>query len=163
MSNKNISPLRIENAHILWRNFSGRATEYNREGNRNFHVVIDEPEEAQKLLDEGWNIRIRPSQDEDGEPLQHLQVTVRFGDYPPNVYLVTSRNKTRLDESTIGSLDSADIKNVDLEIRPYPWQVNGKTGIKAYLKTMYVTIEEDAFAAKYAQEEFPQDDESVPW
>ena len=98
-------------------------------------------------MKDGWNIHIL-------EPRHMLKVAVSFKNIPPKVYLVTSKKKTLLTEETIGNIDFAEIKNVDLSISPYYWTIENKkdgikSGVKAYLKTMYVTIEEDVFAGKY--------------
>lgn len=145
-ANNNLS---IADARIMFRNFTGRASKYNAAGNRNFCAVVDAAT-AQKLTDIGWNVRILAPIEEGDDPTFYIPVAVGFGYYPPKITLITNRSKVEITEETIDSLDYAEIANVDLILRPYNWVVNGKTGIKAYLKTMYVVLEEDEFAEKYA-------------
>lgn len=157
MAYKKTNNIMIEDARLIFKNFSGEESKFNRAGNKNFCVVLDH-DMADDLAAEGWNIKyLRPREDGE-EPTPYLQVTVAYGNIPPKVIMIAGRNKTPLDSVSIGTLDYAEIANVDLVIRPYNWEVNGKQGIKAYLKTMYVEIEQDAFASKY---DF--DDEEIPF
>ena len=152
-----INNLVIENAHIIFRNFKGEGSKFNREGARNFCVLIEDPDEARDLQLDGWNVKTLQPRDPDDEVMHYIQVSVNYDYTPPAIYVGTSKKKTLLDEDTIASLDYADIRNVDLVVRPYHWEVGDKTGVKGYVKTMYVTIEEDRFAEKYAMEEYPEE------
>ena len=143
--------LQIEGARIIWRNFEGRGDKYNREGDRNFALVIPDEEMKDALVEEGWNVRTRPARDEESDPLFYLPVKVKFNDRGPSVYLVTGPNAVKLNEDTVGMLDDVDILNVDLNIRPYDWEVSGKTGRSAYLQSIEVTQNLDSIDARHAR------------
>ena len=146
----------VEDARLVFRNFSGKEGQYNREGDRNFSVILD-PEAAQEMLADGWNVKFLASR-EDGEPdTPYIQVAVNFSNRPPRVVMITSTARTHLNEDSVAVLDWADIKVCDLIARAYDWTVNGKSGTKAYLQSMFITIEEDELERKYALQDADSD------
>ena len=149
--------LQIDDARIIYRNFRGEGGKFNREGDRNFAVVIPKQELADELRNRGWNVKIKPPKDEEDSPFMYLPVKVKFNDRGPQVYLRTGDRVNRLDEETISILDYINIRSVDLDIRPYDWDVNGKSGRTAYLQSIEVIQEIDRFAARYAEEESPEE------
>lgn len=143
-----LKPIVFENAQIIFRNFSGKEGTYNREGDRNFCLLLNE-DQAEAMVSAGWNVKALKPREEDDVPQPYLEVKVNFRFKPPRILLITSRGRTDLDEESVSLLDWAEIKNVDLIVNPYEWEVSGKNGIKAYLKSIYVTIYEDELEMKY--------------
>lgn len=143
----------IENARLIFRNFTGRAGKYNDEGERSFCVVINDSDFAEQLKSDGWNVRILTPKDANEEPMYYIPVEVSYRNRPPMIVMLTDHAKTTLSEETVSCLDQAEIKTVDVVIRPYNWEGPHGSGVKAYLKSLYVTIEEDELAAKYADDE----------
>ena len=149
--------LQIDDARIIYRNFSGVGSKFNREGDRNFAIYIGDEDIANELRDRGWNVKIKPPREEGDDPFMFLPVKIKFNDRGPSVYLVTGNKKTPLNENTVSCLDDIDILSVDLDIRPYDWDVNGKTGRTAYLQSIWVTQEVDRFASRMMDDEYPEE------
>lgn len=169
--------LEINNARITCRNFKGEEGRYNREGDRSFLLVIaggtlDDDKSirnvsAEEMADAlksdvnrmgvGWNVKIKMPKEDGDEPFMYLPVKVKFNDYGPRVYLKSGVHTTQLDEESVGSLDGIEIRNVDLDIRPYDDEIHGKPFRSAYLQGMCVTQEIDRFAARLAEEECPEE------
>lgn len=164
MSN-NESALIIENAEITYLNFAGREGMYNREGDRNFCVFID-PAVAEEMMNDGWNVKFTKIREEGDVPRPYIQVSVGFKFRPPRIALIATRDgekvKTFLEEEQVEILDWVEIANVDLSIRPRPWEIGGKKGIKAYLRSLFVTLHEDELDQKYADVRMAGNELSAP-
>ena len=149
--------LQIDDARIIYRNFSGVGSKFNREGDRNFAIYIGDEDIANELRDRGWNVKIKPPREDGDDPFMFLPVKIKFNDRGPSVYLVTGNKKTPLNENTVSCLDDIDILSVDLDIRPYDWEVNDKTGRTAYLQSIWVTQEVDRFGSRLLDDEYPEE------
>lgn len=139
----------MEDARVVFRNFAGAEGMYNREGDRNFCVLLEE-DLAADMLQDGWNIKRLKPRDDNPVGTAYIQVSVGFKGRPPRMVMITSKGRVDLGEDECVLLDWADILKVDLIIRPYHWNVNGRTGVKAYLKSIFVIINEDYLELKYA-------------
>lgn len=145
--------LAIDNARIIFKNFTGKDDKFGREGDRSFSIVIEDDALAEQLANDGWNVKALTPRDPDEKVNHFIKVKISFKVRPPKIWLLTNRKRTLLDEDTIATLQYARIENADVVVSPWRWEVNGKTGIAAYLETLYVKIEDDPFADKYADYE----------
>lgn len=147
--------LQIEDARIIYRNFAGIGSKYNRDGDRNFAVIIPNQEIADELIADGWAVKIKPPRDEDDSPFMYLPVKVKFNGRGPAAYVKSGNSVQRLNEETIGMLDEIDIQSVDMDLRGYDWEVNDKKGKSAYLQAINVIQNIDRFGAQYQAQELP--------
>lgn len=140
----------VENAQLTrYSNFSGRPTKFNAQGgDRTFSIILDDPKVAQRMAEDGWNVKF-PKPGEEDERDVTIDVKVKFDRMPPRIVVVTSTSRFDLNEDTVELLDSMDIASCDIICNASFYDVNGKTGIAAYLKKMVVVIEEDELDKKW--------------
>lgn len=157
----------FEGVRLIFKNFKGERSKYNKEGARSFHMAIDH-ELAAELVELGYNVKYpKPNPDIDPEQdtrLPRLEVTVssEHDFIKPNVriFMVDGDNVTRIpnnDLTQIDMLDTMALGECDIQVNPYRWVMDEGTefeqsGIKCYLSNAYITIDNrhvDAFASKY--------------
>lgn len=149
--------LQIDDAKICYKNFAGTPSKYNRDGERNFAVIISDEEIAQSLISEGWNVKIKPPRNDEEGPFMYLPVKIKINDYGPKVYLEAGTHHAAMTPDTMGLIDKVDVLSADLDIRPYDWERDGDHGRTAYLQAARITQNVDRFAARYASEESPEE------
>lgn len=169
--------LQINDARIIFKNFRGEGGKFNKEGERNFALLITggliddgsgqrevtAEEMADALMNDvnrlrsGWNVKIKAPREEGDSPFIYLPVKVRFNERGPQVYIESGNSHRRLSEETVALLDDIDIASVSLDIRPYDDEINGNPFRAAYLQSMKVIQNIDRFAAEYAEEEYPEE------
>ena len=139
-----------------YKNFAGEEDQYNTNGDRYFNLILPSEECFQDMLEDGWNVKHTKPSKSDPEPELHIpvpfiNVAVKFGKFPPDIFLITSKARTKMTEDMVEILDYTQPKVIDLIINSSRWtNSKGETGIKAYLKTMYFTVDENELELKYA-------------
>lgn len=145
--------LQIDDARIIFKNFEGREDTYNRAGDRNFALVIPTEEQADMLKEEGWNVKIKAPREEGDVPFMYLPVKVKYNEKGgPKAILVSGSNTRHLNEDTIGMLDHISIQSIDMDIRPFDWNMHGTSGRTAYLQAIWVTQKIDRFDERLEEE-----------
>lgn len=134
----------LRNTKVIWRNFAGAEGKFNRAGDRNFTVVIEDLDLANNLIASGWNLKAGKPDESTGMIDEYfLKVSVSYKYRGPRIRLIRPDGIVEIEESTADILDYADFDRVDLNIAPYHWEVNGTTGIKAYLESAKFWIKVD--------------------
>lgn len=138
----------IENAQLAFKNFAGAEQRYNDAGKRNFSVLLT-AEDAATLAEAGVNIKRLKPREEGDEEQPYVKVNVNMNSrQQPNLVMISSRGKVKLEEDTMNILDWSRFANVDLIANLY--QRDKDTPATLYLSSIYCTLEEDELELKYA-------------
>ena len=171
--------LNIENAVMIYKNFTGKPTRVNPAGGkRTFSLVLNRDMAAQ-LFDMGWNIKVKEVRDqyEEGEvtrtvgwqdfagglenefdhALIYTEVVVNENsEYPPKIYKVSEFNGEKsmalIPPDQWYRLDETELSNMDIVVHPYTHgrSVMNPDAKKGYLKTRYaMAVPISDFGGKY--------------
>lgn len=129
--------MEVDNAKIRFKNFEGRGSKFNHEGDRNFVWIIEDQELADMVAAEGYSVRQKETLD--GDQYWQLKVAVKFNQFGPDIWIENHRGqRVKMEPETVKELDDIYFGRFDMDIRPYDWEVQGDKGRSAYLKSCLV-------------------------
>lgn len=164
--------LTLEHVKIAKKNFRGiNHNGYNAQNKKTFWVILD-PErfDIQAMQAQGWNVReiYRDEEHQDEPVMYRLEVEMKWDRKPPTITQVIKEDgkirKVPLTEKAAECLDTSKVTEAILEIgHGSTYSINGKTGIKAYLRRGYFETEVDPWDKYYADEDVdsPFDDDDI--
>ena len=158
--------LNVENAAMIYKNFSGKPTFVNPQGGKRTFSLVLNKEFGESLSEMGWNVKVKEVRDqlEEGEKtrtvswqdyvsmfstefdhaLIYTEIVVNEeSEYPPKIYKVSEFNGEKtmalIPPEQWGRLDESDLNNVDVAIHPYTHgrSIANPNAKKGYLKSMY--------------------------
>ena len=173
----------FKDVEMRWKNFSGKSDDFNPQGKRFFHIVLNEDmvEELRNVelttksgkTVRGANVKTHVPKNGEGDPMYTLKVLI--GDFfPEEVIRITPESRMKLTEDNIGNLDREYIEKAKVMVTLSPYERPGNTGITAYCRKLAVWIKEDNFDedfrdipevgnAKYSPAENDPDDGDLPF
>lgn len=151
--------LEFNDARIVYRNFSGAVGKFNVNGERTFSVVIgngtldgkelSSDEICDELEKDGWHIKRKPPVEDGEDPFNTLSIKVKFMEgRNPAIYIDDGEITKQIGEDVIGMIDDLNITSVDMDVRPYHWEMGSNSGTTAYLQSICVMFQPDRFAKR---------------
>ena len=150
----------IDGKDMMFRNFRGEPGPKNRQGDRNFTIVLHDEEMAQQLANRHWYVKAVPPRREGDELTFRIDVKLgyKIDRLKPKIVIHSKQGAVSIDEDMVYKLDGYRFERYHVVLNPHYWiNDNGEDQIKAYLLEFHGDLVEDYFADKYAEEEYPAD------
>ncbi|MBO7450448.1 MAG: hypothetical protein J6U54_08760 [Clostridiales bacterium] len=138
----------INGVPVKYHNFAGVKTDYNREGDVNFEIIIDE-ETALNMMEDGWYIKIN----EDDLGRKEYRIKIRLGEFgDPQVFIIGDDGKAiPFNRGQWKRIDRMTISYVDVEFHQSrkTFMHDGHEYYSAYADNLFVNIVENSLYKKY--------------
>ena len=120
----------VKNARLYSHDFGGIRSVFHTRS-----ICIDIPEEIKDLLiEDGWEVKARISEDEKYDTRYYLPVKIQFNEYGPEIVKTGPNTPITYTEDNVDTLDDIDMTDIDIVVSPY--RSDRKPTISAFLREL---------------------------